>query len=83
MVVGKALALEQQQFLQALEEIVVVADVLPPPQRDRGDLIGAGRAPEAEIDASGKQRLQHLEAFHHGQRCVIGQHHAAGANAHA
>jgi hypothetical protein len=81
MAVGKALILDQQHFLQALEEVVVVADILPPPQGDRRDLIGAGRAPEAKVDASGKQRFQHLEALHDGQRGVIGQHHAAGADA--
>ena len=82
MAVRKAFVLGQQHFLQPLEKIVVVADVLPPPQRDRRDLVGAGRAPDAEIDASGKQCFKHLEAFRDGERRVIGQHHAAGTDAH-
>ena len=81
MAVRKAAALEQHQFVEALEEIVLLADVLPPPQRVGGGRIGAGRAAEAEIDAAGKQRLQHLEALGHHQRRVVGQHHAAGADA--
>jgi hypothetical protein len=50
---GKAAVLDQQQFLESLEEVVVVADPLPPPQRVGGDGVGAGRPAEAEIDASG------------------------------
>ncbi len=53
MVCRKTVILEQQQFLEAVEKIVVVGDVLPAPQRDRGDMIGARRAPDAEIDAAG------------------------------
>ena len=58
MAFGKAVALEQQQFLKALEKVVAFARVLPAAQRVGGDLIGARRAAEAEIDAAGKQRLQ-------------------------
>jgi hypothetical protein len=43
---GKALALEQQHLLEAVEEIVLLAlGVLAPAQRQRGDLVGTGRAP--------------------------------------
>ena len=73
----KSARLDQHQLLEALEEIVVVPHILPPPQRDRRDRIGAGRAAEPEIDASGKQRLQHLEAFGDRERRMVGQHHAA------
>src|SRR5674476_246184 len=38
------------------------------------------RAAQAQIDAAGKQRLQHLEALGDHQRRMVGQHHAAGAD---
>ncbi len=79
----KGVALEQQQLLEALQEIVVVAGILAPPQRVGGHGIGAGRAADAEIDAAGKQRLQHLEALGDHQRRMVGQHDAAGADADA
>ncbi len=75
-------ALEQQQFLEAFEEIVALARILPGAQRVGGDLIGARRAAEPEIDAPGKQRLQHLEALGDHQRRMVRQHHAARADAH-
>ena len=78
----EAVVLEQHQLLEASQEIVVVAGVLPSPQRVGGDRVGAGRAPEAEIDASGKQRLEHLEALGDHQRRVVRQHDAARADAH-
>ena len=52
--VGKAALFEQQQFLKAFEEVVVLADVLAAAQRERGDLVGAGRAAETEVDPAGK-----------------------------
>ena len=67
--------------MQPLEKIVALAAVEPAAQRMRGGAIGAGRAAEPEIDAAGKQRLQHLEALGDHQRRVVGQHHAAGADA--
>ena len=67
--------------MQPLEEIVALAAVEPAAQRVGGGAVGAGRAAEAEIDAAGKQRLQHLEALGHHQRRMVGQHHAAGADA--
>ena len=68
MVFRKGLALEQDQFLEPLQEIVVAAGILPPPQRVGGDRIGTRRAAEPEVDASGKQRLEHLEALGHHER---------------
>ena len=73
--------LPQHQFLQPLEEIVALAAVEPAAQRVRGGAVGARRAAEAKIDPAGKQRLQHLEALGHHQRRMVGQHHAAGADA--
>ena len=76
----KIAGLPQRQFMQPLEKIVALAAVEPAAQRVRGGAIGAGRAAEAEIDAAGKQRLQHLEALGDHQRRMVGQHHAAGAD---
>ena len=83
MAFGKLAVLEQQQFLEAFEEIVAAGILLAPPQHIRGHLIGAGRAPDAEIDAAGKQRLEHLEPFGHHQRRMVRQHDAARADADA
>ena len=67
--------------MQPFEEIVAFAAIEPAAQRVGCRAIGARRAAKAEIDPAGKQRLQHLEAFGHHQRRVVGQHHAAGADA--
>ena len=67
--------------MQPLEEIVALAAIQPAAQRVGRGAVGAGRAAEAEIDAAGKQRLQHLEALGDHQRRMVGQHHAAGADA--
>ena len=72
--------LEQQQFLEPFQEIVGGGIVLPAAQRVGGDRIGAGRAAEPEIDAAGEEAFEHLEAFRHHERGVVGQHHAAGAD---
>ena len=83
MVFRKGLALEQDQFLEPLQEIVVAAGILPAPQRVGGDGVGPRRAAEPEVDASWKQRLEHLEAFGHHERRMVGKHHAARADADA
>ena len=81
---GREIAgLPQRQFVQPLEEIVALAAIEPAAQRIGGGAIGARRAAKAEIDAAGKQRLQHLEALGDHQRRMVGQHHAAGADADA
>ncbi len=80
MAFGEAAVLEQHQLLEALQEVVVAASVLASPQRVGGDGIGAGRAPEPQIDAPGKQRLQDLEALGDHERRVVRQHHAARAD---
>ena len=51
----KCALLEGQQFLKAIEEIIGLRIVLPPPQRVGGHRIGAWRAAKPEIDAAGKQ----------------------------
>ncbi len=52
-------------------------------QRPHGALVGAGRAPEAEVDAAGEEALQRAELLgdHHGR--MVRQHDAAGADADA
>ena len=50
-------------------------------QRRQRLLVGAGRAPEPQIDASGKQRGQRAELFGDDVRRVVRQHDAAGADA--
>ena len=74
MVFREGLALEQDQFLEPLQEIVVAAGILPAPQRVGGDGVGRRRAAEPEVDASWKQRLEHLEAFGHHERRMVGKH---------
>src|SRR4051812_16297055 len=58
----KPAALKQQQFLEAIEEIVATRSLLATPQYIRGHRIGARRASNAEIDTAGKESFQHLEA---------------------
>ena len=52
-------------------------------ERERGASVGAGRAAETEIDAAGRDRLQHAELLGHLQAGVVRQHHAGGADADA
>ena len=52
-----------------------------PPQRMGGDLIGARRPADAEVDAPGVQGLQGAELLGNDQRCMVRQHHPAGAHA--
>jgi hypothetical protein len=51
-------------------------------QRPRRHHVGAGCAPEAEIDAARKQRLQRAELLRDHQRRVVRQHDPPGADAH-
>ena len=48
-----------------------------------GEHIPAGRTTDAEVDAAGKQCFVHAEDFCDLGRTVIGQQHAAGADADA
>ena len=81
MALRKQPPLERQQLLEAVEKIVAGRIVLPASKRIGRRRVGARRAAEAEIDAIGKQALQHLEAFGDLERRVVRQHHAAGADA--
>jgi len=79
----KAAALQEHEFLEALEEIVALARVLAPAERVGGDRVGAGRPAETEIDAARKQRFQHFESLGHHERSVVHQHDAARAHTDA
>ena len=46
-----------------------------------GDLVGAGRAADPEVDAARVQRLEHPELLGDHERLVVRQHHAARADA--
>ena len=51
------------------------------PQRARGGLVGARRAAEPQVDAPRMQGAQRAELLGHLQRRMVGQHHAARADA--
>ena len=82
MAFGETARLQQHQFLESFEEVVLFADALTPPQQVGRGGIGAGCTPDAEINPSRIERLQHLEAFGHRQRRMIWQHHAARPDVH-
>ncbi len=75
-------AVPEQQFLQAVEEVVPAAlpRGLAAAQRPRGEAVRARRPAEAEIDAAREQGLQHPEALGHHQRRVVRQHDPARAD---
>jgi len=52
-------------------------------QRRGGAHVAAWRAAHAEVDAPGRQRVQHAKLLGHLQRRVVRQHHAGAADAHA
>ena len=47
------------------------------------DLVAARRPPDAQVNAVGIQGVQHTEGFGDLEGAVMGQHHAAGADADA
>jgi len=61
----------EDQLLQALEEIVAAARLLQAPEREGGELVGARRASEAEVDPAREQRLERLEALGDDERRVV------------
>jgi len=78
---GETARLQQHQLVEAFQEIILFANALPSAERIGRCRVGAGRAPQAEVDAPGIKRLKHLEALGHHQGRVVRQHHAAGADA--
>jgi hypothetical protein len=45
-----------------------------------GELIGARRTTEAEVDAARVQAFEHAELLSHHQRGMVGQHHATSSD---
>jgi hypothetical protein len=71
---------QRDDVIEIVRERLDVAVVAPrsPTQRQRGHRVGARRAADAEVDATGMRGLQERELLGDGQRRVVGQHHAAG-----
>jgi hypothetical protein len=65
----------------AREAFLLVAGVEVAAQRAHRDPVGARCAAEAEVDAPRVQRGQGAELLGDDQRSVVGQHHAARADA--
>ena len=70
--VGEQVAELRREFVAGLAGVAA--------QGGGGDPVGARRAAEAEVDAAGMERLERAELFGHGERGVVGQHHAAGTD---
>ena len=52
-------------------------------ERERGQAVAPGRAPDAEVDATRRDGFQHAELLGDLQRRVVRQHHARAADANA
>ncbi len=52
-------------------------------QRERRAAVGARCATEPEIDAAGRERIEHAEHFGHFERRIVRQHDAGAADADA
>jgi hypothetical protein len=50
-------------------------------QRSGGQLVGAGRASDAEVDAPRVQRFEHAELLGDHERGMVREHDSAGAEA--
>ena len=72
-------AVQEPREVRNLLREVVGAPVVA--ERARRQLIAPGRAPDAEIDPTGKERLEHAEALGDLERAVVLEHDAAGADA--
>ena len=83
MVIGETAIEEAQQLVQLSWKIVGAEGLARTPQRQRGERIRARSSAEPEIDAAGMKRFEHAERFGHFQRRMVGQHHAARADADA
>jgi hypothetical protein len=78
----RSLAAEvRRQFRELLREVVGSQRCGAPAQGAGGALVGAGRPADTEIDPAGVQRVEHAELLGDDQRLVVGQHHAARADA--
>jgi hypothetical protein len=80
---GADAGVARAQVAAQLRELIDEAVGRGGAQRHRRAHVGTGGATEAEIYAVRMQRLEHREALRHRQRRVVGQHHAARADADA
>jgi hypothetical protein len=83
MVVGQAILEQPEQLGQLRGEVVGSGLAAVALQREGRHRIGAGRAPDGEVDAIGEEAGEDAEALGHLQRAVVGEHHAAAAHADA
>src|SRR5829696_2804283 len=83
MILREGAGVPEDQLLQPLEEIVSALAHVALAQREGGDLVGAGRAADPEVDAAGVERLQEFEALRDHERRMVREHHAARADADA
>ena len=74
---GKCAGEVADQLDQLLGEVVGGEGAGRAPQRAGGELVGAGRPADAEVDAARVQRLEHAELLGDHERGVVGQHDAA------
>lgn len=83
MTVREVVVEEADQLGQLLGEVVgALVQPVGAAQGGGGGAVGAGGAAEAEVDAARRQCLQGAELFGDDERGVVGQHHAAGAQAY-
>ena len=75
---GQLAGEEAEQVDQLFGEVVRGERFRRAAQGRRGDLVRARRAPDAEVDPAGMQRLQHAELLGDHQRHMVGQHDVAG-----
>jgi hypothetical protein len=79
---GRQLIVEKaDEIAELLGELLQPQRSRPLPQRPRGALVAAGRAADAEVDATGEERLQHPEVLGHLEGAVVAEHDPARAHA--
>jgi hypothetical protein len=64
------------QLLHVLRKGVGIVLMVAPECAGR-QLVGAGRAAQAQVDAAGVERSQRSELLGNHQRCMVGQHDTA------
>ena len=72
---------EREELAELVGELVGGHRVVRAPQRRRGQRIGARCAPDAEVDATRMQRLEHAELLDDRERRVVGEHEPTRADA--
>jgi hypothetical protein len=82
-VVRETGAEETEELGEAIREVFRVQRVFGTTQREGRQAVGAGGAPDAEIDAARVQSLEQPERLGDRERAVVRQHHPTGADANA